>query len=312
MAQGGQINEGLERRARLAACFGGAVELAVHVVSPADDRPDRAVGLHGDEGGLGGIEGGAFFLEHFVDDPMGRLVHFDVERRLDLENVVAPQPVLVEQIHGFAVGPVQQVVGAVEVGRAHDLGRPAPGIEELSLGDVADIEHAMEHHIGARPGQMGVDMRGKSGRGLEQTGQHGGFRQGDVADRLAEIELRRRLHAIGAAAEIRPVEIHLQDLVLAQPGLDPHGKKRLVDLAAHAALRRQEQILGQLLGDRRATLHDPVGAGILHRRARRALDVDAEMSVEARILGGQHRHGGHAAGFPPAEWRHPGGLRADR
>ena len=51
----------------------------------------------------------------------------------------------------------------------------------------------------------------------------------------------------------------------------------------------EEQVLGELLGQRRAALHDARSAGIGHQRTRRAYDVDAEMLVEAAVLGGEHR-----------------------
>ena len=62
-----QIDEGLERRARLAQRIGGAVELARLIVLAADDRPDRAVRRHGDRRRLGGAIGRRFVLELLVD-----------------------------------------------------------------------------------------------------------------------------------------------------------------------------------------------------------------------------------------------------
>ena len=55
------------------------------------------------------------------------------------------------------------------------------------------------------------------------------------------------------------------------------------------ALVGQEQVLGELLGQRRAALDDGVGAQVLDQRAQRAGNVDAEMVVEAPVLGRQHR-----------------------
>ena len=66
-------------------------------------------------------------------------------------------------------------------------------------------------------------------------------------------------------------------------------QERLLDLALERALVGQEQVLGELLGDRGAALHHVAGLGIGDERAQRAGDVDAEMLVEAPILGGEHR-----------------------
>ena len=127
------------------------------------------------------------------------------------------------------------------------------------------------------------------GRRLEQAGQHRGFRQVDVAHRLVEVEMRRAVDAEGAAAHIGAVEIELQDFVLGQPRLQPDRQKRLVDLALDGALVAQEQVLRQLLGDRGAALPHAAGLRVGDQRARGAGDVDAEMVVEAAVLGRQRR-----------------------
>ncbi len=127
------------------------------------------------------------------------------------------------------------------------------------------------------------------GRRLEQAGQHRGFRQVDVARRLVEVEMRRAVDAEGAAAHIGAVEIELQDLVLGQPRLQPDREERLLDLALDGALVAQEQVLRQLLGDRRTALAHAAGLRVGDQRARGAGDVDAEMVVEAAVLGGERR-----------------------
>ncbi len=66
------------------------------------------------------------------------------------------------------------------------------------------------------------------------------------------------------------------------------GEKRLVDLALVGAFVREEQILGKLLSDGRAALHDAARPGVGHERAEGAQKVDAEMLVETPILGRQH------------------------
>jgi hypothetical protein len=69
---------------------------------------------------------------------------------------------------------------------------------------------------------------------------------------------------------------------------DPNREKGLVDLAANGAFGRQEEILGDLLGQRRTALHHFIGPGILDDGAKGALHIDAEMLEEAGIFGGQH------------------------
>ena len=71
--------------------------------------------------------------------------------------------------------------------------------------------------------------------------------------------------------------------------LQPDRQKRLVDLALDGALVAQEQVLGQLLGDRGAALAHAAGLRVGDQRARGAGDVDAEMVVEAAVLGRERR-----------------------
>ena len=129
----------------------------------------------------------------------------------------------------------------------------------------------------------GANLRGR----LEQAGEQGRLGQVDLAHRLAEVELRGRLHAEGAAAEIGAVEIELEDLALGEARFEQEGEERLLDLARERALRGQEQVLGELLGDGRAALHHLVGARVLEQGARRADEVDAEVLEEAPVLGGE-------------------------
>ena len=160
---------------------------------------------------------------------------------------------------------------------------------QFALRYEAHIEHPVQDDIGARPGIVDVHRWSELRRRLEQAGQHRRLRQVHIADRLAEIILRRRLDPVVAAAQIGTVEIHLENLVLAQPRLDPQGEEGLVDLAPHGALGAEEEVLGQLLGERRSALYDPIRPGIGHHGPEGALDIDAEMAVEARVLCRQHR-----------------------
>ena len=76
---------------------------------------------------------------------------------------------------------------------------------------------------------------------------------------MAEEAARRGVDAVGAAAEIDPVEIELEDLVLGELRLQRQRQDRLADLAAEGAVVGQEDVAGELLGDGRAALR-PVAA----------------------------------------------------
>ena len=101
--------------------------------------------------------------------------------------------------------------------------------------------------------------------------------------------MRGAVDAERAAAHIGAVEIEFQDFVLGEAGLQPDRQEGFLHLALDGALVVQEQVLGQLLGDRRSALPHAAGLRVGHERAPGAGDVDAEMVVEAAVLGGERR-----------------------
>src|SRR3546814_17992241 len=68
--------------------------------------------------------------------------------------------------------------------------------------------------------------------------------------------------------------------------LQPEGEQQFLYLAFQRAVAVEEDILGELLGDRRAALHHMAGAQIGVSGAQQADRIDAEMAVEAAVLGG--------------------------
>ena len=185
--------------------------------------------------------------------------------------------------------PVEIVVRRILVAAIDRDRRVAPGAEHLALGHETGIDQVIQHDVGAGAGGGQVDMRGVFGRGLEQPGQHRGFRQSDVARRLVEVEMRGAIDAERAAAHIGAVEIEFQDLILGEPRLQPDREEGFLHLALDGALVVEEQVLRQLLADRRSTLPHAAGLCVGDERAPGAGDVDAEMLVEAAVLGGEGR-----------------------
>ena len=98
---------------------------------------------------------------------------------------------------------------------------------------------------------------------------------------MAEEGAAGGIDAIGAAAEVNPVEIQLEDLVLGELALDRQRQHRLLELAAKGAVVGQEDVARELLGNRRSGA-DPVVLD--HGRSDRAADtdrVDSDMAAEA-------------------------------
>ncbi len=159
----------------------------------------------------------------------------------------------------------------------------------LALGHEPRLHQIGENLVGAGAGFRGVGVRGVLRRSLEQAREDGGLRQVYIAHRFAEIELRRRLHAEIAAAQIRAVEIKLQDFPLCKMRLKPEGQVHLLDLTRHRAFGAEEEVFGKLLRDGAAALNGAVRPRVLDDRAPRAQDVNAEMFEEPPVLGGHRR-----------------------
>ena len=159
----------------------------------------------------------------------------------------------------------------------------------LRLGDEFGVRHRREHGLGALLGAFRIAVRRQPRRRLDEAGQHRGLGQRDVLRGLAEISLRGRFDAIGAGAEIDPVEIEFENFGLGMLALQPEREFDLLQLALQRALLRQEQVLGELLGQRRAALRNAAMQHVGHRRAQDAQRVDAVMRIEAAILDGDER-----------------------
>ena len=130
----------------------------------------------------------------------------------------------------------------------------------------------------------GIAARREPRRRANQAGERGCFRHRELRRRLGEIALRRRLDAVGAGAEVDPVEIEIEDLGLAELALQPGRQRHLLHLAGERALLRQEQVLGELLGQRRAALRDAAMQDVGDDGAGDADRIDAVMRVEAPVL----------------------------
>src|SRR5918999_1670087 len=87
-------------------------------------------------------------------------------------------------------------------------------------------------------GAVGKAARIVATRCLRNPGQRRRLGDIEVAYRLAEVALRRRLDAVGAAAEVDLVEVQLEDLVLRETGFDVAGDLRLLQLARERLLPR--------------------------------------------------------------------------
>ena len=259
--------------------------MAFAIIAPARHRPDGAVGLRQHHRRLRDAVTFAGFAERTLDGIVDHALQTGIDRAAHDEAAVAIRHLPLHLLEG----PVEEIVRRLAIILAHDIGRRAAGGQHLPLRHEAGIDHVGQHLVGAgaRGGQ--VHMRRVAGRGLVEAGEHRGFGEVEIGDLLAEIELGGRRGAEIAATHICTVEIELQDVVLGEVRLQPEREEGFLDLAVDGALVGKEEVLGELLRDRRTTLDDVVGAEVLEQRPRRTDDVDAEMRIEAAVLGGERR-----------------------
>ncbi len=156
----------------------------------------------------------------------------------------------------------------------------------LRFRDEPGVGHRGEHGLGALLGALGIAVRRQPRRRFDQPRQHGGLRQCHVPGGFAEITLRRRLDAVGAGAEIDPVQIEFEDFGLGMLALQPEREFRLLQLALQRALLGQKQVLGKLLRQRRAALRDAAMQDVGHRRTQDTERIDSVMRIEPAVLDG--------------------------
>jgi hypothetical protein len=159
----------------------------------------------------------------------------------------------------------------------------------LVLANVAVAVHLAQHIVAAVERLLRCPDRIIVRRRLGQHREIGRFGQRQVADVLIEIGARRRLDAVGVAAEEDGIEIEFQNLLLGQGGFEAEGKDRLARLAANIIAGVPQQIFGDLLSDRRATLRAAAAQhallGEIEHGSDQAREIDSVVVEEILVLG---------------------------
>src|SRR3954462_5364719 len=106
---------------------------------------------------------------------------------------------------------------------------------------------------------------------------------------MAEEAPRGGVDAVGATAEIDAVQVQLEDLVLGEAPLERQRQDPLAYLAPEIAVVGEEDVAGELLGDRRCALAPAALGRADAERADDADRVDAGMMAEAPVLDRDHR-----------------------
>ena len=310
-----QVDEELEQRARLAARLGGAAELALGVVAAADHGQHRPVRRHGDQRRLADAALLPLPRQPVLDDPLGGGLEVGVERGLQRE-LGGDRAQEAARLVG---GPVGEVAPAgVGVGLDREGRRVGDRVLGRGLVEPAGLDHGVKDRpgTGARLGEVAGRRVGR-GR-LDEARQHGGLGQRELPGRLAEVAAGGPLDAVGPGAEIGRVQVALEDLPLAQSGVQPQREAGFLELAAEGPLLGEEEQLGELLRDGAAALADAACGEVGERRAQDPARVEARMVEEAAVLDRDHRVGrvgrqnpraGHGRRGSCRAWRRPGRRR---
>ena len=282
LLHGRQIDEGLEGRTGLTPGHGRPVELALLIIGAANIGPHPAFAVEGHQGALADPLIGAGG-HPTAQGLLGGGLDGQVQGGLDHQIVGG----LAHQGANLVVDPVDEILRPLIGQGGVDPHRVVEGLGALFGGDGAQADHFVQHHGGAagRPvgGRDGAVARGP----LHHAGQQGRLADGELRRRLVEIALRGGLDPIGAAAEIDPVQIELENLLLGEFQLQPDGQDQLLSLAAIGLGRGQEEVARQLLGDGRAAAQGSAVIGhIIVLRADDAPRIEARVPVEPAVLDG--------------------------
>jgi hypothetical protein len=195
--------------------------------------------------------------------------------------------ILVDQLSRDEVDP-ERLVRRRDL-RWVDLQGGGPGDVALLRGDEPGRRHLAQHDVAAFARRLRVFDRVVSARIADAGGQRRGLGQGQVVQFLGEVTLRSGTDPVGAGAEVDPVQVALEDLVLGQAPFQFDRPDCLDDLAVQGLFGgaiEQEGVLDVLLGDGRGTTRDATRRDVADPGAQDGLDVDAVVVVELAILRG--------------------------
>jgi hypothetical protein len=295
-------DERLDRRAGLAGALSRQVERRGAVVVAADHRPHLAGAVldrHDRRARAVGVR------QPLLDGGLGGVLKVAVDRRLDrepaLERAARALLAAAQAVDDLLLDPRGEVRVRRVLGRRLQvaaLGERLPAREVvLRLREEVLLEHPLEHDVAALQRRLRVgDRVVRAGRGDHAREQRGVLRGEiggallvtlDVATRVKRLEVRarRRLDAIGAVPEVDRVQVVVEDLLLGPLVRQVVRERGLAQLLEQrAVVLGGEGVLHQLLGDRRAALHDALLDHVLVKGAADAAQVDALVGVEAPVL----------------------------
>ena len=299
------VDERLERRSGLPLRLEGAIEPALGEVAAADQREHVSVGrIHGDERPLQVVGGLALFhlgqlrarrvreappafdvLEILLDQRLGAALQIDVERGEDAQaSLRHARPA--EPIDQLAAHRLLEILAGalVDLEAVDQLDRHLLRALRRRCVDRAGIDHRLQHDRPAGEGPIQVARRRVRRWRLDESCEQRRLVHGQIRSALSEIPARGGFDAVEPVAEVRLVQVHLEDLVLRVLALDVAGEDDFLQLAAVGLAASQEAQARELLRDGAAAFRAPARFQVANHGADGADGVDATVLIEPLIL----------------------------
>ena len=229
-------------------------------------------------------------MERIAHRPFGGRLRRKVERRVDVEafgqrrggsEQATDLPAHFGQIRETHVGAGRFF------DRKHDgLLCKAPRIGER---DVAFLDHATEHVAAPRDRTLRMLVRRVArGRG-HQACEHRGLARVELGRRLAEVVESGSFNSVISRAEVNVVDVQLEQLLLGELALETQCENGFAHLTNVASLVAREQVLDDLLRDRRTTLVHTALHVVACERTNDTGGIDAAMCKKPAIFGCDER-----------------------
>jgi hypothetical protein len=190
----------------------------------------------------------------------GGALEVRIERGVDSKALVG-EVLVADAFDELIVDEVDEVrsFARVDVGRGK-AERFSFGAVCLIGGDGACLDHGVEDKIAALHSALRMAIGIQSCGRLDGAGEEGTLCGIELLQILTEEGLSGLTEAVdgiaAALAEVDLVGVHLEDLLLVEPGFELEGDHDLAEFTSDLFLRREEESASELLGEgRSATTH---------------------------------------------------------
>ena len=146
------------------------------------------------------------------------------------------------------------------------------------------LEHPVEHGISLQSRPFRIPERRETIWAANQAGQDSGFRKVQLRGVFPEVGEGRGLNSVTTGAEVDPVNVQFQNLLLGEVVLDTQRHHRFQKFPAESPTPERQAIASELLGDATRTLFSRSAQYVLDQSAADPAPVNTPMFEKARIF----------------------------